>query len=307
MKKYFLLLFLLLTAGYSFGQTVLLKGRVLDAETNEPLQFATIEIHSLHTGTIANEDGVFELAVDSQNHNLDTIEFSYLGYAKTRLSMADFLTSKDNILFLKPSHVSLGEVVVMPKKYKTVVLGIQDNKPESKQISNVFNSKIGNYIANDKNKMGWIKSVSYYMDAEGHPETPFRVRIYDLNKEKNCPGNDILNENLVVSAGKSGWFTIDLTKYNIQFSIDGVFVMMEWINSGDQYFYEKEMPKKNEKGETVREIRKFYGQTIGSVLRQPNMITWGLTLGNDWIPYKPYYKGYINAMIRAEIAYPIID
>jgi hypothetical protein len=305
MKTYFMLLFLLISFVYSSGQSILLKGRILDAETNEPLQFATIEIYSLRTGTIANENGVFEFPADSENHNLDTVEFSYLGYTKTRISMADFLTSKDKNIFLKPSHVSLGEVVVMPKKYKTVMLGIADNKPESKQISNIFNSKIGNYIANAKNKVGWIKSVSYYMDAEGHPETPFRVRIYDLNKEKNCPGNDILNENLIVSARKSGWFKVDLTKYNIQFPIDGMFVMMEWINSGDQYFYEKEMPKKNENGVTVKVIRKFYGQTIGSVLRQPKMITWGLALGNDWIPYKPYYKGYINAMIRAEIDYPI--
>jgi hypothetical protein len=305
MKKQFLLICLLISAGYSFGQSILLKGRIMDAETNEPLQFATIEIRSLLTGTIANENGVFELPIDSQNHNLDTLEFSYLGYAKSKISLADFLTSKDKIIFLKPSHVSLGEVVVMPKKYKTVVLGITDNKPESKQISNIFNSKIGNYIANDKNKIGWIKSISYYMDAEGHPETPFRVRIYDLNKEKNCPGNDILNENLIVSAVKSGWFTVDLTKYNLQFPLDGMFVMMEWINSGDQYFYEKEMPTKNDKGEMVKGVRKFYGQIIGSILRQPKMITWGLALGNDWIPYKPFYKGYINAMIRAEIAYPI--
>jgi hypothetical protein len=304
MKIQFLLIFLLISTGYSFGQTVLLKGRIMDAETKEPLQFATIEIHSLWTGTIANDNGVFELPADSQNHSLDTVEFSYLGYAKTRISVADFHTSKDKIIFLKPSHVSLDEVVIMPKKYKTAVLGIADNKPESKQISNIFNSKIGNFIPNDKHKIGWIKSVSFYMDAEGHPETPFRVRIYDLNKDKNCPGNDILNENLVVSASKSGWFTVDLTKYNLQFPIDGMFVIMEWINSGDQYFYEKEMLKKNEKGETVKVIRKFYGQTIGSVLRQPKMITWGLALGNDWIPYKPYYKGYINAMIRAEIAFP---
>jgi hypothetical protein len=305
MKKQLLLLFLLASAGFSFGQTILLKGRIMDAETNEPLEYATIEIHSLLTGTIANEHGVFELPADSQNHNLDTLEFSYLGYAKSKIPIADFLNSNDKIIFLKPSHVSLGEVVVMPKKYKTVVLGIKDNKPESKQISNIFNSKIGNYIANEKNMIGWIKSVSFYMDAEGHPETPFRVRIYDLNKEKNCPGNDILNENLIVSAGKSGWFTVDLTKYNLQFPLDGMFVMMEWINSGDQYFYEKEMPTKNDKGETVKVVRKFYGQIIGSILMQPKMITWGLALGNDWIPYKPYYKGYINAMIRAGIAYPI--
>jgi hypothetical protein len=305
MKKYFGLIIILISVGYSFGQSSLLKGKLIDVETNDPLPYATIEIYSLRTGTNANNSGVFELFANSQNQNIDTVEFSYLGYAKRKFSVADFLRLENKIISLKSSNISLGEVVVMPKKYKTVELGIFDKKPESKQVTNVFNNRIGNYITNKKQQIGWIKSVSFYIDAEGHPETPFRVRIYDLNREKNCPGNDILNENLIVSATESGWFTIDLTNYNIQFPIEGMFVMMEWINSGDKYFYEKEMPKKNENGETVKVVRKFYGQVIGSVLSQPEMITWGLTLGNDWIPFKPYYKGYINAMIRTEIAYPI--
>jgi hypothetical protein len=160
-------------------------------------------------------------------------------------------------------------------------------------------------MENKKKQIGWIKSVGFFIDAEGHPETPFRVRIYDLNKEKKCPGHDILNENLIVSANKSGWFTVDMTKYNLQFPLDGVFVMMEWINSGDNYFYEKKMPAKSGNGETVMVTRTFYGQAIGSVLKQPEMITWGLTLGNDWIPDTLYYKGYINAMIKAEIAFAV--
>ena len=305
MKKYFVLIIILISVVYSFGQSSLLKGKLIDVETKEPLPYATIEIYSLRTGTIANNSGIFELSVNSQNQNIDTVEFSYLGYAKRKYSVAEFLSSENKIISLKSSNISLGEVVVMPKKHKIVELGIFDKKPESKQITNVFNNRIGNYIANKKQQIGWIKSVSFYIVAEGHPETPFRVRIYDLNKEKNCPGNDILNENLIVSAKESGWFTIDLTNYNIQFPIEGMFIMMEWINSGDKYFYETEMPKKGKNGETVKEVRKFYGQVIGSVLRQPKMITWGSTLGNEWIPYKLFYKGYINAMIRTEIAYQI--
>lgn len=305
MKKYFVLIILLLFIGYSFGQEALLKGTMVDEETNDALPYATIEISSLRTGTIANNRGVFELSVHSSNQNTDTVEFSYLGYGNRKLSIADFLSLGDKKISLKPSQISLGEVVVMPQRYKTVELGILDKKPESKQVSNIFNSQIGNYIANKKQQISWIKSVSFYMDKEGHPETPFRVRIYDLDKDKNCPGKDLLTENLIVTAKQPGWFTVDLTHYNIQFPVDGLFVMMEWINSGDKYFYKTEMTRKNEKGETVKEVREFYGQIIGSVLRRPEMITWGLRLGNDWLPYTPFAKGYINAMIKAEIAYQI--
>ncbi len=305
MKRYFLLLSFLLAVGYSFGQDLSLKGKIMDAQTNEPLPYATIELHSLRTGTIANNSGDFELSVNSMNQSIDTLEFSYLGYDKRAFSVADFLRLENKTISLKSSNVSLGEVVVLPQKYKTVELGILDKKSESWQVTNLFNNKIGNYIANKKQQIGWIRSVSFYIDTVGHPETPFRVRIYDLNHEKNCPGDDILNENVIVSAKEPGWFSVDLTNFKIQFPVDGMFVMMEWINSGDKYFHEKEMHMKNENGQTVVVRRKFYGQVIGSVFRQPKMITWGITLGNDWIPYKLYSKGYINAMIRAEIAYPL--
>jgi hypothetical protein len=54
MKKYFGLIIIFISVSYSFGQSYLLKGKVVDVETNEPLPYSTIEINSLRTGTIAN-------------------------------------------------------------------------------------------------------------------------------------------------------------------------------------------------------------------------------------------------------------
>jgi hypothetical protein len=115
----------------------------------------------------------------------------------------------------------------------------------------------------------------------------------------------ILNTNVIVSANTAGWFTVDLSDYNIPFPINGIFIMMEWINGGDKYYYDKEMNRKDADGKVVKEVRKFYGQTIGSVLNMPEMTTWGITVGNDWTPWTLNHKGYINAMINADIAYPL--
>jgi hypothetical protein len=305
MKKYIFVIITLVFFNFTFGQNTLLKGKITDKETNTSLPFVTIEIKNLKTGTTSNENGVFKIEVNSQNKNRDTIEFSYLGYKKVKFSIEDILNLNDKLILMESTPMILNEVLIIPKKYKTIRLGIFDKKPQSKQITNLYNNKIGNYIENKKHKVGRVKSVSFYIDQEGHFETPFRIRIYDLNKERNCPGNDILNQNVVISANKAGWINIDMTKYNIPFPQEGLFVMMEWINSGDKYFYEKEMIKKNESGEPTKEIRKFYGQTIGSVIKKSTMITWGIALGNDWIPYKLYAKGYINAMINAEIIYSV--
>jgi hypothetical protein len=63
------------------------------------------------------------------------------------------------------------------------------------------------------------------------------------------------------------------------------------------------MNRRNAKGEPETYTGTFYGQSIGTVIKQPKMVTWGLTLGGDWIPYDMYYKGYPNLMINAEVIY----
>jgi hypothetical protein len=298
-------IFLILSGIQSYGQKVELIGRIEDQQTHKALPYATLEVFSLKTGTVADQKGDFRLELPLAHSVADTLVFSCVGYEKIKMGIADFLNHEDKTISLKEDQYLLPDVVVLPKKYKTITIGITANKPESKQITNIFNNKIGNFIENKRAKTGWIKTVGFYLDEEGHPETPFRVRIFGVNTEKNCPGRDILKENLVVSAGKPGWFNIDVSDYHLQFPPEGAFVVMEWINAGDNYFYDKEITRKNEKGEIVKETRKFYGQAIGSVYKQPALHTWGITLGNEWTPFSLFYKGYINAMIHTEIAFPM--
>jgi len=71
----FCLLFFLSSA-YSFGQYSL-KGRVVDAETLEPLLFATVFISNSSIGTSTNKSGEFELTIPEGNHEL---VISYIGF-----------------------------------------------------------------------------------------------------------------------------------------------------------------------------------------------------------------------------------
>jgi hypothetical protein len=305
MKNLISVLFLLISCLPSFGQDLVIKGRVIDYETLLPLPYATIEIFSLQTGTIADINGDFEIAIDSLVTRNDTMVVSHLGYTKKSILISDYFNGREKLITLKSTYVNLEEVVVLPGKYKTINIGITKRKPDGKQITNVFNSMIGNFIENKRGEDGWVKSVSYYVHPDGKPQTPFRVRIYDFDIEKRCPGKDLLTENVIVSAKGPGWFTIDLSEFNIQFPSNGAYIMMEWINSGQQYFYETEARTLNENGEVIFVTREFYGQTIGSVLNRPEMLTWGKGLGNDWIPFKLHTKGFINAMINADITYII--
>ncbi len=303
MRVFSIFLFLMLCF-VATAQNFELKGRIIDEKTKQALPYSTVEIFSQKTGTIADSEGNFILNLKSEMANKDTIRFSHLGYATYSLSMTDFDKLKEKTIALQAKDFVLSEVFVVPKNYKTVKLGIRKKKPERKQITSYYNNKIGNFIENKVGEIGWLKTVSFYIHKTGCPKTPFRVGVYELDKKTKSPGESILNENVIVTAPETGWFSIDMSNFNIQFPKEGFFVVMEWINSGEEYYYDYEINDRDKDGNIVKNVRKFYGQSIGSIVRQPKAITWGINLGNDWIQYKLFHKGYINAMINVDIAYP---
>jgi hypothetical protein len=302
MKKIVILIINLTFLKLCFGQGAVLKGEIKDFKTGEYLPYATIEIFNLKTGTITDKDGKFNFNITPINLNHDTICFSYVGYETKKMSIDDFIQSS-GIIELNDKPVVLGEITVIPKKYSIIIAGIKNKEPLSPQYANLFGANKGNFIENKQKKKGWIKSVSYYIHSDGYPTTPFRVRVYDIDENKK-PGKDILNKNVVVSASNPGWFTVELSEYNIPFPSEGVFVMMEWINSGDKYYFEKDVTVKGKNEQTEVVKKKYYGQSLGTVSEKGGVVLWGNNLGNEWIPYDFNYKGkYPNAMINAEIIY----
>ena len=302
MKIILLLIIKLTLCNFCFGQSIDLKGEIKDLKTGEPLPYATVEIYNLKTGTITDKNGIFQFEVTPNNLISDTINFSFVGYETTKMAINDFLKSEKEIK-LKGKTIELGEVRVIPKKYSITTVGIRDKSPTSKQYSNIFGTNKGNFIGNKKMKIGWFKSISYYIHQDGFPTSPFRVRIYQVG-EHNKPGKDLLNENLVVSAPKAGWIKIDISDYNIPFPKEGAFVTMEWINSGKEFYFEKESIVKDKNGQAKTIQGKYYGQSLGVVSKKGGVVLWGSNLGNEWIPYDFNYKGkYPNAMINAEIVY----
>lgn len=302
MKKFMLSLINLALFNFCFGQSIDLKGEIKDLKTGELLPYATIEIFNLKTGTITDKNGKFQFEITPDNLTYDTINFSFVGYETAKMSLNDFLKS-DKEIKLKCKTIELGEVRVIPKKYSITTIGIKDNSPTSKQYSNIFGTNKGNFHGNKRMTTGWFKSVSYYVHQDGFPTAPFRVRIYQVGVD-NKPGKDLLNENIVVSAPKAGWIKIDISDYNIPFPKDGAFVTMEWINSGNEFWFEKEDSVTDKNGQTKTVKGKYYGQSLGVVRKKGGVVLWGSNLGNEWIPYHFNFKGeYLNAMINAEIIF----
>lgn len=301
MKINFLVSFIFITIiNTSYGQEMLLKGRIYDKETNKPLAFSIVEIKALKKGTYTDSVGNFSISYTSID---DTIEFYFLGYRLKKYRIGDFNRLSDKVIELEPNFFELEEVVVVPHKYKTIRLGTTSKKPWRMQIANIFGGQYGIYIRNTTKKTGFVEAVSFYITKVGYPNTPFRIRIYGKDQLNDGPGKDLLNESVIVSNTKEkGWFTVDISKYGVPFPIEGIYVMMEWIYSGDQYYYTFEQELTSAEGEISKKTYNVYGQSLGNAWKQPDGF-WSKGLGDEWNQFKNYYKGYVNVMINADISF----
>ena len=94
-----------------FPQQVLIRGKVTDKATGQPLIFANIRISETFTGTAANIDGEFELKVDKGSYKIIA---SYIGYYSDTLTI-NTTQQVNNLNFkLRQTEVILPEIVVNP-------------------------------------------------------------------------------------------------------------------------------------------------------------------------------------------------
>jgi formylglycine-generating enzyme required for sulfatase activity len=95
---------------------MVIKGAVLDAQTKEPLSFASVGVVGRSEETITAANGSFELLVPATCIN-DTLKVRYLGY-KPFLKKIGVLSSVETI-YLEPSYTLLKEVRIVRTDFRT--------------------------------------------------------------------------------------------------------------------------------------------------------------------------------------------
>jgi iron complex outermembrane recepter protein len=98
------LVFLIFSVTAAFSQT-LVKGKLLDAQTKEPLIGATVLVKGTTTAASAALDGSFKITVPAGSQ---TLLISYVGYVSKEVPA----TSNLSVILLDPVSASLKEVVV---------------------------------------------------------------------------------------------------------------------------------------------------------------------------------------------------
>jgi len=145
MKNYIIIILTLLAFCLNVGAQEKIKGRVVDAQSHEPLAGATIKVLQPAQTVMSNTEGYFELTLAKGNYQLSV---QYLGYVTKEQSLAIpltatlliHLTSKENTL-QEVNVVSTG-YQTLPKERATGSFTVIDNKTLERTVSSDFLSRL---------------------------------------------------------------------------------------------------------------------------------------------------------------------
>ena len=231
MKKLFAFVFLAICC-YTSISAQTLKGRVVEAGTNKPVEFASIGILNREAGTVANEQGYFQFVPKAASTS-DTVQISLIGYKNFTTSVQKFeslLAHNNGVISLQPEVRNLQEVVIKPRQTKTLITG---NTTDTRTISagfasNDLGSEVGTVLRYKKKKPGRLENVNFNIAYNSFPDQLlFRVNIYDYQNGRI--GESLLTEPLYLETMiSSGTLSLDLSEKNIYVSRD-CFISLEWI------------------------------------------------------------------------------
>jgi len=113
MKRSFcgLILFLFIIQLNANAQKKEISGRVIDAETKEPLAFVNVVHGNPAKGTTTNIDGYFSLNISEET---DTIKISYVGYHPKNISVSAYDRSDQIDVSLQKKMYDIDKVVITP-------------------------------------------------------------------------------------------------------------------------------------------------------------------------------------------------
>ena len=125
------------------GQIHQLKGRVVDAESGEPLAFVNMVINEGKLGSTTDIDGKFNIR---SGNPIETVSFTYVGYEEKTLEAA--IIAATSLIKLKPKNIYLPEVEVFPKE--NPANRIIENVIENRKNNNPENLNSFSYTSYDK-------------------------------------------------------------------------------------------------------------------------------------------------------------
>ncbi|MEW5845639.1 MAG: DUF5686 family protein [Bacteroidota bacterium] len=143
--------FVFTNLAYSQGQITKVRGKVFDAQTNEPLPYVNVTFKNTTQGTITSEKGEFFLESRTAT---DTLLVSFVGYKPVALKVKKGVYQEVSVS-LEPESIELEAVVVKPGESQAnrIIRNIIKNKDRNNPANFTYSCKSYNKIQVDINNI----------------------------------------------------------------------------------------------------------------------------------------------------------
>lgn len=217
--------------------------KIIESETFAPISYATVKLYkdtTLVYGNYTNDEG----RIDMNSIDYNYVEASCLGF-ETKKMLKNLI--ENNTIYLFKKSIQLETVTVTNKKIEFTEIG--KNK---KRKSITGHSVIGKgyetvqFIENKLNKNTKIISFAFVTEKV-RKKTAYRIRVYKkININENNLDIEIPTTNTIyyLEEGSEGLVEVDLTAFDIDFTLDGIYIGLEGLgqnlNENTSSFTKKE-------------------------------------------------------------------
>ncbi len=208
-----------------------IEGEIKDAETNEPLSFASVQLKNTNIATVANMDGEFVLKVP-KTLNDGYVEITFIGYDNKSIPLAELLSNRKNKIEMRGVRIPLSEIKIRPDDAYTLMIGsmrrIEENYSQDPNMMMAF------YRESIKKNWSYVSVSEAILELYKAPYTKTfrsdRLKLYKGRKSKDVKKMDTLDFKL--QGGPATTVLLDIVKnpyplfidHSLQFfkfSIDG--------------------------------------------------------------------------------------
>ncbi len=205
----------------------IIKGQILDSDTNEPLVYVSIGVMNTTYGTISDNKGCFEFDVKGVDVS-SSVRFSMIGYKPQKFSIEELVNNNNKIKMTKTA-VEITEITIKPTSERKVGATSHNLLAGWSGWGGLYARK--GYEIGTKIELGdkpvRIKSLHVMIHRQAFDTSFFRLHIRLV--EDTLVMNELLTENIIIPVStESGWVVINLEKYNIILHGD-VGVTLEWL------------------------------------------------------------------------------
>jgi hypothetical protein len=173
-------------------EIVTIKGKVVDADTKNPLVFASVAVMETNVAIVTNIDGEFTLKI-SETSSSKNVEVTYLGYKNKIIPISDLKNNGGkNVIELVSAPIPIKEIVVKPlDPYEIVTKAIQNIGKNYESVPNLMTAFYRETIRKNRTYVSIGEAVVEIFKAPYTSDARFDgARIYKGRKSSDVQKMD---------------------------------------------------------------------------------------------------------------------